>query len=328
MIIKSYLLEQSIEVIKNNVALFYGENLGLIQDFKTKIRKHYTKFSILKYTQDEILKNETLIYNEIRNESLFENNKIFFLDNANDKLLNFLEKILPFVSNNKIFLYSGILEKKSRLRNFFEKQKKVDIIPCYQDSQQTTKSLIVESLKGYSGLSSININIILNGCGTDRIKLRNEVEKIKRYFENKSIEKKELLKLLNLSENDNFNFVRDAALNGDKVSTNKLLENTNIEAEKSTLYLSSIASRISKIEEIIKNNDDVEKSINLIKPPIFWKDKPNFIRQANIWDLQRIKKASNKIYDTEIQIKSNSISSKKLLLKKLIVDICNLATAS
>ena len=38
MIIKSYLAEQNIKIIKNKYILFYGENLGLKNEFKKKIK--------------------------------------------------------------------------------------------------------------------------------------------------------------------------------------------------------------------------------------------------------------------------------------------------
>ena len=39
MIFKSYLVEENIEVLKNNFTLFYGENLGLQDDIKKNIIK-------------------------------------------------------------------------------------------------------------------------------------------------------------------------------------------------------------------------------------------------------------------------------------------------
>ena len=38
MIHKSQLVEQNLEILKNNLVLFYGENLGLISEFKKKLR--------------------------------------------------------------------------------------------------------------------------------------------------------------------------------------------------------------------------------------------------------------------------------------------------
>ena len=37
--LKSYLLEENLDIQKNNLVLFYGENLGLKNDFKEKIQK-------------------------------------------------------------------------------------------------------------------------------------------------------------------------------------------------------------------------------------------------------------------------------------------------
>ena len=36
---KSYLVENNINILDKNLNLFYGENLGLINEFKDKIKK-------------------------------------------------------------------------------------------------------------------------------------------------------------------------------------------------------------------------------------------------------------------------------------------------
>ena len=69
MIHKSYLLEQNIKLLDNNIVLFYGENLGLINDLKRKLIEN-TKIKFLKLTQEEIIKNQNIIYNEININSL------------------------------------------------------------------------------------------------------------------------------------------------------------------------------------------------------------------------------------------------------------------
>ena len=80
MIYKSYLVEQNLKILKNNILLFYGENFGLQNDFKNKIRTNYENAEIISFTQEEILKNENNFYNEIFNISLFEKEKIYFID--------------------------------------------------------------------------------------------------------------------------------------------------------------------------------------------------------------------------------------------------------
>ncbi len=70
MILKSYIVENKInDLDKYNMILFYGENLGLINDFKSKLKKKGS--DILNFYQDELLKNENVLINEIMNISLF-----------------------------------------------------------------------------------------------------------------------------------------------------------------------------------------------------------------------------------------------------------------
>ena len=70
MIHKSYLIEQNIRKIDKGITLFYGENLGLINDFKELIRKFNNGNSIIRFNEEEIVKN-IIFFREISNDSLF-----------------------------------------------------------------------------------------------------------------------------------------------------------------------------------------------------------------------------------------------------------------
>ena len=106
MIHKSYLLEQNIKLLDNNIVLFYGENLGLINDLKKKLIEN-NKIKILKLTQDEIIKNQNIIFNEINTNSLFEDQKIILIDNVSDKILKILKKLNLRLVKIK-FIFSAI----------------------------------------------------------------------------------------------------------------------------------------------------------------------------------------------------------------------------
>ena len=112
MIYKSYILEKNIDLLKNYVTLFYGENLGLKDDFKNQIKKHYLNSEFIDFQQDEILKNETLFFNEINNISLFNTSKIIFINQVNDKALQLIEELETQKNNQKIFLFAELLDKK------------------------------------------------------------------------------------------------------------------------------------------------------------------------------------------------------------------------
>ncbi len=326
---KSYLIEQNIGNLKENLVLFYGENIGLIDDFKSSIKKFYKdQFEIINFTQEDILKNNNLLTKEVMNSSLFDKKKILFIQQSDDKLLKHFEELKSELNENKIYIFSSTLDKKSKLRNFFEKNSEVGIVPCYQDNEQSIKKIIFEKLKGYEGLSAINVNMIIENSGLERSKLNNELEKIKLFFNNKIIDTEKLEILLNIKINEDFNNLKDHALLGNKLKTNKLLSETIIDDEKMLFYLNSLNQRLNKIKEVRQSSStNIELSVNSLKPPIFWKDKPNFIDQTKKWTNKKIIEILDLTYKLEVQIKSNSIANKKILLKKLMIDVCELANS-
>ena len=329
MIYKSYLVEQDITVLKNNLVLFYGENAGLVNDFKEKIIKSFSKCNIIKYNQEDILKNKDLLLNELQNISLFHQQKVFLIRDINDKTFSIIEEIITKIGENKIFLFSDILEKKSKLRTFFEKNKKSDIIPCYEDNDITIKKIISYELKNIAGVSPQIINLLKDVCSNDRSKLKNEIAKIKTLFYGKPISFDELNKLLNLEENDDFKLLKNTAISGKKNETNKFLSKTVFEDNKLAYYIATINHTFLRLKQVNENkDDDIEEKINQLKPPIFWKDKKVFVEQAKKWDIKKINYILNLTYDLEIIAKSNIQIDKKVVMKKLLIDICSLANAA
>ena len=140
MIIKSYEINK-INLKKNNVYLLYGENEG----FKNKvINDTFKKFSknIYKYDEKEILNNKENFFNKILSKSFFETEKLIIILRSTDKIVNIIEEIIEKnIEDTKIILLANILEKKSKLRMLFEKNKNIVCIPFYADNFQTLNNI-------------------------------------------------------------------------------------------------------------------------------------------------------------------------------------------
>ena len=330
MIYKSYLIEQNISLLDKNLFLFYGENLGLKNELKDKIKFQNKKEEIINLSQDDIINNIDNFFNEVLNISLFDEKKIYFINQVNDKILDAIKKIEPKIDYQKIYLMSESLDKRSKIRNYFEKSNNCGVVACYIDNEISFKKIIIERLKNYKGVTTENINLISDKCNLNRDKLNNELDKIYTFFLEKNIDRNKLEILLDNKINNDFSMLKDEAFNGNRIETNKLQSDTIINSEKNILYLNIINQRLLKLNEIFKliGQTSLEKAIDMLKPPIFWKDKPAFLKQAKKWNMNKIKKILNKTYSLELEIKSNSVVNKNILLKKLLIDICNLANAS
>tara|TARA_B100001248_G_scaffold241066_1_gene207449 strand:+ start:7652 stop:8641 length:990 start_codon:yes stop_codon:yes gene_type:complete len=327
-IVKSYIFENDLNKFNEFKSfLFHGVNLGLKLELKKKVKANNKKDLILSLNQNDLLEND-ILFNEINTSSLFQERKIVFIENCNDKILPDLQNVIDKLDKNKIIIFSDSLDKKSKLRNFFEKEKNIACIACYEDNEITLKKIISNKLKDFNGLDNHNINMILNCTGFDRVKLNNELDKILACFTDKLLDPNKLEALLNIKTNEDFNLLKDEAILGNKIKTNKLLSDTILEPEKNILYLNIINQRLNKIKEILEktNTSNLENTINNLKPPIFWKDKPVILSQAKKWNTKKINYFLNKTYKTELEFKSNNNIDKSLLLKKILIDLCEIAT--
>ncbi len=333
MIFKSYELEKKIELINNyKISLFYGENHGLKKEFKEKISNINKNCEIIRLFQDELLKNNDILSNEIFSQSLFNRKKIIFVEESSDKIIDLIHNIEEKISDERVFIFSEILDKRSKLRSHFEKSKECLIVPCYNDSEITIKRIISDRLKGYKPLTNEILNLIFAHTGIDRSKVDNEINKIQNCFADEKINISQIEELLNIRTNDDFNILKDEAICGNKKKTNRLLADTVFESDKSIYYLNSINQRINKLNDIEKLKNEkkgnLEDLITSLKPPVFWKEKAKLIDQSKKWNKEKLQIALRKTYSIELRIKSNSSIDKNILMKNLIIELCNTASSS
>ena len=328
MILKSYIVEQNLNILEGyNAVLLHGENDGIKDDIKNKLKILNKKSEILNFFEGDIVKNKSILYESFINESLFNEKKIIFIQMGSDKIYDEVcDCIKKNKSNVKIYIFSDPLDKKSKLRNFFEKDNRLGIFACYEDNERTLINYISNQLVGYKGITGELINIIIKNSSYKRKIIQSELIKIKNYFFDKTINKNELLEILNIKNDTEFNDLRDSALIGEKIKINKLLSEIDLLNEDTFFYLNNLNYRVLKLIEILKANmvfNDFGKTLDTIKPPIFWKDKPIFILQLKKWNLKKLNKIAYKIGETEILMKKNSQIRNDIIIKDLIIKVSN-----
>ena len=329
MILKSY--ETNKKNIENySFFLLYGDNEGLKEELSDIINNCF-EGSKFKYEESEIIKNKDKFNNSIRNKSLLENKKIVTISRCSEKIS---ETIYDIIEDNIkdiiIIINCGILEKKSKLRNFFEKSKISIIIPTYKD---TSQSLINIATKFFNerkiSLSHETINLLINRSNGDRGNLKSELDKISNYIvDKKTISLKEIYTLTNLSENYSASELADSSLSKNKKKTIEILNENNYATEDCFLILRIFLQKIKKIInllEIKKNERDIDKIISQYKPPIFWKDKPIIKKQMSLWTDKKLYELITKINLLEVNIKmNNSISI--ILMQNFIYELLEFET--
>tara|TARA_B100000886_G_C20395638_1_gene480253 strand:- start:116 stop:1120 length:1005 start_codon:yes stop_codon:yes gene_type:complete len=327
MIFKSYQLKENFdEIIKKKAILVYGENLGLISDIKKFIKLKFEGAEIVNLFQEEIIKRKEIIYNETQNSSLFSSTKILIINEISDKLFELYSEIYENPNDdNKIIMLANLLDKKSKIRNLFEKDKNLAIIPCYNDNELTLRNYIKNSLKEFQNLNSDMISEIITNSNSKRSVIKNELEKIKSCFSDKIIDEKKLESLLNYREINDFSLLRDIALTGNKEKLKKILGFTKFSNENIMFYLTSLAIRLNKISDLHDINEEhksLNKSLSEMKPKVFWKDKDQFLNEAKKLNKTKINQLLNELKSLEVIIKTSSKLNSDVLLKNFLVRTC------
>jgi len=330
MIVKEFEFNK-ININKYNLYLLYGKNEGSKKEIISKITSKNKNIEIQKLDERQVLENQELFLEELLSSSLFNNEKLIIINRATDKILKNIESIYEKkISGLVLIINSDILEKKSKLRNFFEKEKELVCIPFYPDTTQTLSLMANKFFREKKiPMSQSNINLIINKCNGDREFLENELIKIELFlFRKKNLDTNELTKLINLIENHGISELIDSCLINNSKKVSLILNENNFNNEDCVTIIRTFLAKAKKILKLANNyskNNNLEITLSESKPPIFWKEKDVVKLQLLRWKPEMIKKLITNIYDVELEIKKNSSSSLNILMNFIFNQISSKA---
>ena len=311
MIIKSYELNK-IDLNTNKIFLMYGQNEGLKNEITKKYFINNFKENIYRYDEKEITDNNSDFFNGILSRSFFEEKKLFIISRVTDKLNSIIEEVIEKeIEDITIILNASILDKKSKLRKLFEKNKKIVCVPVYEDNAQTLSVIARDFFKvNKISISQETINLLIDRSRGDRGNLINELNKIESYIKtHKNVSSEEIIKLTDLAENYNVSELLDNCLSKNSKKTINILNENNFSFEDCILIIRSFSNKLKRLQKIQKEyqkNKNLNSIISSFKPPIFWKDKDIVRKQVNKNDLEKIEDMIFKTNDIELLIKKNS----------------------
>ena len=318
MILKSYETNK-INLKNNKYILFYGKNEGAKSEEIFKLLKNFNQENVEKYDEKGIFENKEIFLENLLSKSLFEKEKIIFVNRVTDKSFTIFEEIKNRDLPDLFMIFnSENLDKRSKLRTEFEKNKNFICIPFYPDKDDSLIRITKSFLKERNiSISQANINLIVNKCNGDRGILKNELEKIELFLHgNKKLTNENILKLTNLIENYSISELIDNCLAKNIKKTTEILSENNFNSddciEISRIFLGK-SKRVLYLSKIFNENKNIEKTISLAKPPIFWKDKEIVKNQILKWNPSQIKKLIYDLNEIELQLKKNYSNSLNII---------------
>ncbi len=313
MIIKSFEINK-VKFSNFKSILLYGLNKGFKEEvIKSNISKGFSG-EILRYEEAEVLDNKDTILEGLINGSLFDEMKLMIISRSSNKILDFIEEFLEReISNAQIVINSENLDKKSKLRGLFEKDKKLACIPFYEDNNQSLNNFAINFIRKKNvKISQETINLIVERARGDRGNLNNELQKLEALsLTRKKITQEDIFNLTNLAEDYGIFELVDNYLAKNKIKVSKILNENNFVNDDCILILRTLinrSKRLLKLKNIQKEKDNIDEVISSYKPTIFWKEKDLVKQQIKNWSEKEIKEKIYQISNLEILTKKNTSS--------------------
>jgi len=318
MIIKNYQLNNS-NILEYSFYLFYGDNEGFKNEKIEQICQT-TKYKKFLYYEREALSDVENFSNSLITNSFFENEKIIIIKNATDKILDVIKNTINRKIDGVIIVLDAVLlDKKSKLRNFFEKKEELVCVPFYPDEYKNLNSIAQKFFRERKiKISQETINLIIERSNGSRLHLNNELKKIELYAKNKrDIDLSEIIKLTNLGKNYDIAELVENCLIKNQKKTSKIINENNFSNEDTIVIIRTFlfkAKRLLNLSQNIKSSQNLEMIISNYRPPIFWKEKEIVKQQLKIWSEKNLRLLIKEITNTELLIKKNVNISLSILL--------------
>ena len=321
MILKSFQLRK-INFRINRLILFYGKNEGYKDQEIENLNKNISNIS--NYEQKEIIENSTEFLENIFTNSLFDEKRFIIINRVNDKILKLIEEIShKDIGENIILINSNNLDKKSKLRSFFEKDKNAVCTAFYPDNNETLLKIANSYLKEKKiNISYSNLNLIVNKCNEDRGILLEELNKLILFSSGgKPINEDTIKKLTNISENHDITSLIDQCLAKNKKNIIRIINENNFSNEdciQITRIFLLKTKKIYSLSSLFEKNNNIELTISSSKPPVFWKDKEITKQQIYNWNSNNLRQLIYNLGELELLIKKNVNNSINIVTNFLL----------
>ncbi len=311
--------------------LFYGPNYGKVCDC-VNLTKSFENvkqdYETINFFSDEIKKEDlSRIFIESSTPNIFGSKTFLCFHLNSEKISKEIISIFLKETNKDLIvvLKCHQLGPRSPLRSFFEKNNYSISVACYEESESEKKTYINNLLKN-EGLkvSESQIDLLTNSLSNQRLEIKSELEKI--IILNKSEpEKKFMHNIFSIIEdslnNDDTRFIFSLASKEKKEFVKNFNKFTDYGSDNMRLitYLLEHFFRLLVIKIKIYEGIDVSIALKQLRPPVFFKNLPEFKQQLKMFSISELKLVIKKLLISKQEFIRGKWSSSSTFMLNLIL---------
>jgi DNA polymerase-3 subunit delta len=293
------------EYIKKKAMVFYGPNIGKIDDCINSVvslKRKDQKIEIIYRYSDELKSGEIKsVIHQNNSLDLFGNMTVIVLRLFNEKLSKEIIESLNGIQNNglKIIIRAEQLGVKSILRKYFEKTEDLLIVPCYEESAFEKKKYVEDFFRRERiSVTESFITTLSNHLSNDRLEIREELNKIQLLTEGEDLNIENLNIFYDSVYSDEIEFI-NSLVSGkvDSYLSKQFDRLTQLRSEqiRCTSILLEHFYKLFKVKFLLSEGVSNQEAQSTLKPPIFFKYKNDFEKQLSIWSLRNLEMIIKKL---------------------------------
>lgn len=291
-------------------------------------------FNLTELTEDQCLADEARLADELNAMSLMGGRRLIMVRDASDKLTPILKSALaqcspsvPAHEQHFLIVLAAEITARSTLRALFEQSKILAALPCYKDEAQGISQLVRTRFNA-AGLrfAPESVSFLARQLRGDRMIAESELDKIVLYYgEGAQVDMESLRRLTSASMDIEMGDVCHAFAAAQLAALMRQLDNTLQSGIQPIIVLRSIGQLLSRIEQVLlaaQESGSIDRAIESMRPPLFYKEKPLFHEYAQRWSLPQLRSAKHQLMVLEVSIKQHH-EIDGLLLKDSLLRLCS-----
>lgn len=307
---------------KMRVALFYGPDAGLARERATELAKSIVPdlndpFNVADLSEPDAAR----LLDEMAAQSLMGGRRLVRVKDGADALTPALQNLFANLPPGDSFLIveAGELRPTSPLRKICEASEVAAAIPCYVADERDLAKWCAEQLTAHKVTATPDaLSLLASSLADDRGVARQEVEKLITYANGKKLEYEDILAVVADSGEAQFDEPAWAAAEGDLKALDRSLDRLFAEGTSPVPILRAANRHFLRLLEVTGSSAPIGVALEGLKPPIFWKDKDRFRRQAERWRAPQLQKALIRLHEAEANCKKTGLRDTTMAARALM----------
>ena len=318
--------------------LIYGPDEGQVRERAGAIARAVVPdaadpFRIADLTQDTILSDPAALADEANSLSLMGGKRLIHVRDATDKLAPACAALVTDASGADCLaiVEAGDLNPRSALRKLFESEAALAALPCYVDDEKTLAALIRDTLRAERIAPEADaVAYLAQALIGDRALARRALEKLIVYIgpdaKTRTLSLEQAVEAVGDAGALELDDPARSAADGDRARADRAVRRLLEDGMVTVPILRSAQSyfrRLHLARGMMQDGHSVDAAMAALRPPVFFKQAPQFRRQLDRWTLPMLSTALTRLMECEAAAKRTGACD-ELLTQRIFILIAQM----